>query len=125
MKGDYYRYLSEVASEDEKKSGVFSSSIWEACTAIGISSLVGVVEKAAEAYEKAQESASGLPSTHPIRLGLALNFSVFYYEIDGSHDKACALAKKVLATVFVIWTSFIFLRLSIRHLMKRLLNWTP
>lgn len=46
-----------------------------------------------KAYEAAQQEAKSLPSTHPIRLGLALNFSVFYYEIMEQSDKACKLAK--------------------------------
>ena len=36
----------------------------------------------------------GLAPTHPIRLGLALNFSVFYYEVLSSPDRACHLAKQ-------------------------------
>jgi len=75
MKGDYYRYLSEVATGDERKD---------------------VLKSSAEAYEGAFDLArSDLSPTHPIRLGLALNFSVFYYEIQNSPEKACHLAKQV------------------------------
>ena len=51
--------------------------------------------KAADAYSEAQEEATNMASTHPIRLGLALNYSVFHYEIENKPDKACSLAKKV------------------------------
>ncbi|KAG9335110.1 hypothetical protein JZ751_005673 [Albula glossodonta] len=73
MKGDYYRYLSEVASGDSKKSTVDNSQ---------------------QAYQEAFEiSKKEMQPTHPIRLGLALNFSVFYYEILNSPEQACSLAK--------------------------------
>lgn len=46
------------------------------------------------AYQSASDVATqDLPSTHPIRLGLALNFSVFFYEILNSPERACQLAK--------------------------------
>lgn len=55
------------------------------------------------AYKSASDiSLTELPPTHPIRLGLALNFSVFYYEIMNSPDRACHLAKQV-------WDSALFL----------------
>jgi len=74
MKGDYYRYLAEVASGQKKNE---------------------VVDKSMEAYDNAFEHAkANMPSTHPIRLGLALNFSVFHYEIKSSQEKACHLAKQ-------------------------------
>jgi len=74
MKGDYQRYLAEFASGDKRK---------EAATA------------AHEAYKAATDTAqTDLTPTHPIRLGLALNFSVFYYEILNSPDRACHLAKQ-------------------------------
>merc|ERR1712107_594136 len=74
MKGDYYRYLAEVA-------------LGEAKTA--------VIDDSQKAYQDAFEiSKSRMQPTHPIRLGLALNFSVFYYEILNSPDKACQLAKQ-------------------------------
>jgi len=50
--------------------------------------------EALEAYENASTiAAQSLAPTHPIRLGLALNFSVFFYEILNSPDRACNLAK--------------------------------
>ncbi|KAK4105841.1 14-3-3 protein [Parathielavia hyrcaniae] len=74
MKGDYHRYLAEFASGEKRKV---------AATA------------AHEAYKSATDVAqSELTPTHPIRLGLALNFSVFYYEILNSPDRACHLAKQ-------------------------------
>jgi 14-3-3 protein epsilon len=51
--------------------------------------------EAHDAYKGATEVAqTDLAPTHPIRLGLALNFSVFYYEILNSPDRACHLAKQ-------------------------------
>jgi 14-3-3 protein epsilon len=72
MKGDYHRYLAEykAASGDSKAA-----------------------QDAQEAYQAATEEAGSLPATHPIRLGLALNFSVFYYEVLGKPESAVSLAK--------------------------------
>merc|ERR1712111_187432 len=53
-----------------------------------------VLDDSQKAYQEAFEIAkSKMQPTHPIRLGLALNFSVFYYEILNSPEKACQLAK--------------------------------
>ncbi|PMB66106.1 14-3-3 protein [Beauveria bassiana] len=74
MKGDYHRYLAEFATGDKRKDSA---------------------DKSLEAYKGATDVAqSELPPTHPIRLGLALNFSVFYYEILNAPDQACHLAKQ-------------------------------
>jgi 14-3-3 protein epsilon len=74
MKGDYNRYLSEFQTGDTRKESAGS---------------------ALDAYKSASDIASSdLPPTHPIRLGLALNFSVFYYEILNSPDQACQIAKQ-------------------------------
>lgn len=61
--------------------------------------IAAVVEDSEKAYQEAFDIAkSKMQPTHPIRLGLALNFSVFYYEILNSPDKACQLAKQVQFT---------------------------
>jgi len=74
MKGDYHRYLAEFATGNERKDAAQNS-----LTAYKQASEIAVVD---------------LPPTHPIRLGLALNFSVFYYEVLNSPDRACSLAKQ-------------------------------
>ena len=69
----YERYLSEFQEGDVRKKST---------------------EDARVAYDAAVGIATqSLPPTHPIRLGLALNFSVFYFEILNSPDRACHLAK--------------------------------
>ncbi|XP_031677127.1 14-3-3 protein beta/alpha-A-like [Oncorhynchus kisutch] len=78
MKGDYYRYLAEVAVERRKP----------------VSPVITIIGNSQEAYKDAFEiSKKDMQPTHPIRLGLALNFSVFYYEILNSPEQACKLAK--------------------------------
>jgi 14-3-3 protein epsilon len=73
MKGDYYRYMAEFSAGDN---------------------LSTYTNSGLKAYEDAFLIAkSALPPTHPIRLGLALNFSVFYYEIFSEPETACNLAK--------------------------------
>jgi len=94
MKGDYYRYLAEVHTDEKKITDVKNSE--EAYKeALAITSDGVKVNKAKSEDGELQENTLGaLQPTHPIRLGLALNFSVFYYEIQDKKDHACALAKK-------------------------------
>ncbi|KAG0470052.1 hypothetical protein HPP92_016157 [Vanilla planifolia] len=74
MKGDYHRYIAEFKVGDERKAAA---------------------ESTMAAYKEAQDIAlTDLAPTHPIRLGLALNFSVYYYEILNSSEKACSMAKQ-------------------------------
>ena len=55
-----------------------------------------MIEESQRAYNDAFDIAKNqMQPTHPIRLGLALNFSVFYYEILNTPERACRLAKQV------------------------------
>ena len=74
MKGDYYRYICEFAQGQYKEESSKSAQ-----------------ENYQQALNIAEQS---LDSTHPSRIGLALNYSVFNYEILGQHASAIAIAQK-------------------------------
>ena len=73
MVGDYYRYIAETAQGDH---------------------LNKVRDEALKAYDEANQIT--LPPCNPIKLGLALNFSVFHYEVMKDQAKACKLADEAL-----------------------------
>jgi 14-3-3 protein epsilon len=73
MKADYYRYIAEFSSGDAKGKAAESARL---------------------AYAEASAVAEkDLAVTHPIRLGLALNYSVFQYEVLANPDEACKMAR--------------------------------
>ena len=74
MKADYFRYMAEVTTGAK---------------------LDNIKQQALAIYEKANAEADKLSISHPIRLGLALKYSVFYFEIMNEPKKACDLAKGV------------------------------
>ena len=73
MKADYFRYLAEFAEGANKAEHANSAE---------------------GAYSEATKAAGALAPTHPIRLGLALNHSVFLYEVQQKQPDACSLAKQ-------------------------------
>jgi len=73
LKGDYYRYRAEFSDGKENEENV---------------------TKADKVYKEAYEIAEKeIPISNSTRLGLALNFSVFYYEIKNLKEEACNIAK--------------------------------
>ncbi|KAH0789346.1 14-3-3 protein [Histomonas meleagridis] len=67
MKADYCRYLAEIHRMQ--------------------------VQQVRNAYTQAYDAArAALPPAHPLRTGIALNFSVFHYEISGNKTLARELA---------------------------------
>merc|ERR1712232_337790 len=73
MKADYYRYIAEYKDGADKTNAA---------------------ENARKAYQEASNVAEkDLAVTHPIRLGLALNYSVFQYEVLANPEEACKMAR--------------------------------
>ncbi len=73
LKGDYFRYRAEFSYGTECQKAT---------------------DLAEKAYRDAYEIAEAdIPISNSTRLGLALNFSVFYYEIKNLKEEACDIAK--------------------------------
>jgi hypothetical protein len=75
MIGDYYRYTAEAATGDQ---------------------LAAVTENALKYYDEATKATGPLKPYNSTKLGLALNFSVFYYELKNDSGKACVIAEEAL-----------------------------
>merc|ERR1719188_1758409 len=70
---DYYRYIAEFTEGNAKSKAAESARL---------------------AYEEASKvAAKDLAVTHPIRLGLALNYSVFQYEVLQNPEEACKMGR--------------------------------
>ena len=81
MQADYYGYVAEFSTEDRRKQAAISAK---------------------GAYDAAMTLAKeGLVVTDPIRLGLALNFSVFQYEVLNNPEEACNLASQAFEQAIV------------------------
>ena len=75
MVGDYYRYVAESARDG---------------------TLEQVKNGALEGYNNAEKFSKSLNACNPIRLELALIFSVFHCEVMNNHKKACQLGEAAL-----------------------------
>lgn len=82
-RGDYARYLVEIASSDEEREHFADTSF--------------------QAYKEAHKIAcSSLAPTHLSRLGLALNYSVFFYDVHRNPHRACLVAKEAYDSAIAV-----------------------
>ena len=72
LKGDYFRYRAEFTAGGENENAT---------------------NQAENVYKMAFEISKDIPISSSTRLGLALNFSVFYYEIRNNREEACKIAQ--------------------------------
>ena len=71
IKGDYNSYISEYAENKLKQQ---------------------VSDGVSNAYKAANDLEKDLPASHPISLGFALNYPVYYLQVLGDHAKAFKIA---------------------------------
>ena len=78
MKGDYCRYLCEILNLNENQN---------------------YIDESEKSYKEANDLAQNFPWINPVRLGLSLNYSVFYYEIKKNVNQAIKIAKEAIKGV--------------------------
>merc|ERR1711870_72116 len=78
------RYLAEFKIDDARKAAI---------------------ENAHEAYQASFTASQGLPANDPVRLGVALNYSVFQYETLGNVEEACKIAREAFEDAIVVLDS--------------------
>ncbi|KAK6993136.1 14-3-3 protein [Favolaschia claudopus] len=109
MRGDYYRYLAEFLDVDRQGQNLAQRSL--------------------DAYTSAMTIATDhLSPASPVRLGLALNFAVYYKEIANSRSSACNIASQAVEDAMRIHgvldeTEFGCAALPIRLLQDNLSLW--
>jgi len=104
MTADYHRYLAETPQHRTSETP-FARDLYEKATVI---------------------AAAKMRPCHPIRLGLALNYSVFCYEIAQDRAKACALSKEAFDGAMVSnldEQSYKYSTLIMQLLRDNLSNW--
>lgn len=110
MKADYYRYIAEFSEGDEKSKASNNAKL---------------------AYDESYQMVNKeLAVTHPVRLGLALSWSVFQYEVLGNKDEAIKLAHHTFDEAIaeldnVSEDSYKDSTLILQLLRDNLTQWTP
>ena len=75
LKGDYNRYIAENLEQNERKI---------------------YADNSLKSYSNALEYSKNLDKLNPIRLGLALNLSIFHFEILRDSKSACQILRETL-----------------------------
>ena len=88
-KGEYHRYIAECKSDSQIEDNKRRRSVNKPSETKQTE-----LEKAEECYKNANELATKLACTNPIKLALDLSYSEFYYEIKKDTKEALRIAKE-------------------------------
>ena len=96
---DFTEELKKTGIDFENKDHISTDSLVEAYTE-NYDKLMEVLSKYSdlgiESYNAAMDASKELDYKNSVKLGLALNLSVFYYEVLSNPTEACKIAKETL-----------------------------